>query len=74
MPENRAFPHLQWTYTGVFEPSFNGNRMTPKGVRLAKDDRAGHVSKIKGQLGSMRENAPIDAEARRAEGLPEITG
>ena len=74
MPENRAFPHLQWTYTGVFEPSFNGNRMTPKGVRWAKDDRAGHVSKIKGQLGSMRENASIDAEARRAEGLPEITG
>ena len=48
--------------------------MTPEGVRLAKDDRAGHVLKIKSQLGSMRENASIDAEARRAEGLPEITG
>jgi hypothetical protein len=74
MPENRVFPHLSWTYTGVFEPSFNSGRKTPDEVRSIREDRTGHGGKIKSQLDSLRHNAHALAEERRAAGLPAIQG
>lgn len=74
MPENRAFPHLNWTYQGPFEPKFNGSRQTPEEVRIAQADPKGHATKIRGQVDKMKREALAESDKRHADGLPEIKG